>query len=358
MIVCPIRTRIKFFKEERVERGLLGEGEVLVKKGQTVEPGDVIAKIKVEGKPLIFDLPQLLMAKKPFSKKHLLKKKGEKVEKGEKLVCLKSFFGGKRTLIAPCGGKILEFKENSGQLVFQPGAKKEAQIPSLFWGRVEKVGKEAVVLKSNFLDVFGVLGVGEAFGKILICNDQLSSPSLFDRGDSLKEKIFVFRGSLGGATLEKLRIRDAGGVICGGLHLRDFQSCRKSGLPLLITEGFGKLRMGDDLLEILKEYGGKTVLLEGGEKRLRVPLNRKETGNTETLKITKGAERELEKGDKVRVVGEPGPIGAQGKVLDMGKKKTMLESGFKAFLVKIKAGDEVLELPSNNLEILSSSVTK
>lgn len=353
MVVCPIRTRIKFFKEEGVERRLLGEGEVLVKKGQVVKSNDLIAKVKVREEPLVFDLPQLLKAKKPFSKKHLLKKKGEKVEKGEKLVYLTSFFGARRTLIAPCEGKILGFKENSGQLIFQPEAKEELQMQSLFWGQVEKVGKETVVLKSNFLDIFGVAGAGEAFGEILICDNQLSNPSLFDGEGLLKEKIFVFRGSPGGATLEKLKIRDAGGVICGGLRFRDFQSCRKSRLPLLIIEGFGKLRIGGDLLEILKKYEGKKALLEGEERRLRVPLEKidGQTWGKETETETE-TERELKIGDKVRLVGEPGPVSVQGKVLEIDKKKTLLESGFRAVLVKIKAGDEVLELPSNNLEII------
>lgn len=350
-IVCPVRTRIQFFKDAKVKRKLLGEGKILVKKGQSVVPSDVIAKVEIRGKPLIFDLPQLLKAKKPFSKKHLLKKIGERVEKGEKLVCLKSLFFGRKTLIAPCGGEILEFKESSGQLVFQPETREEVQVLGLFWGEVEKVGKNEVVFKTSFVDILGVLGIGEASGKILICRDRVDCFSLFSKKDSLKEEILVFEENPGRAALEKLKIRDASGVICGGVHFRDFQSCQKRKLPLLVTEGFGKLKIGEDLLGILQKYEGRRVLLEGEEKRLRIPLKKEEIRR---IKQKETKERELKIGDKVRLIGEPGPLGVQGTVEEIGRNKVVLESGFKAVLVKVKIGKETLEVPSSNLEVIET----
>lgn len=346
---CPVRTRIKFFKEEKVERKLSGKGEVLVKKDQKVAPDDVIAKVEVGGEPLIFDLPQLLRAKRPFPKNSLLKKIGEKVEKGERLASFKSLFLGKKTLIAPCSGLILEFKEDSGELIFQPETKEEVQMPGLFWGEVEKIKRDKVVLKTSGVDIFGFLGIKEAIGKILLCREQTSELSLF-RENSLRGKILVFGESPGRAALEKLKIRGASGVICGGVHFRDFQSYQKGELPFLATEGCGKIKIGDDLLEIFQKYEGRDVLLEGEKKQVRIPLRKEELKSIKKTEAVK--ERELKLGDRVRLIGEPGPVGAQGVVIEIGKKKVVLESGFKVVLVKVKVDDEVLEVPSENLEII------
>lgn len=312
------------------------------KKGQSVRPEEVLARGKVVSEPLVFDLGRLLKAKKPFSAKHLLKKPGEKVKKGDRLVCLQSFLFGKRILIAPSAGQVKELKETSGELVFQPALKEEINFPSLFWGEVAKVGKEEVVIKTQFLDVFGVLGSGRASGELILGEGERESP---------ESGIFIFQDSPGRATLEKLKIRGAAGVICGGVHGRVFEGCRRRGLPLLLTEGLGRLRMGDDLWSLFQKHEGRLVLLNGEKKRLRIPLEEKEAKGAKK-EAGKETEKELKKGDRVRLVGEPGPIGVQGKVIEIAGKKTPLDSGFRAVLVKVKTEEEVLEVPAPNLEIL------
>ena len=351
-VFCSVRTRIKIFKDERVERKFFGEGKILVKKGQKVAPDEVIAKIMVGGEPLVFDLPLLLKAKKPFPKRNLIKPINKKVEKGEGLACTKSLFFGKKTLIAPCSGKILALKEETGELIFQPEAKKEVQVPSLFWGEVESVEKDQVVLNTSFQDILGTVGLNQAFGKILICQDQAECFSFLKKKDSLQNQVFVFFESPGRAVLEKLKIRGISGVVCGGVHFRDFEGCQRLELPLLLIEGFGNLKLGEDLFRVFPKYEGREVMLEGKKKRLRIPLKEEEVKGGREGKEVK--ERELKVGDKVRLVGEPGSIGVQAKVVEIGKRKVVLESNFKAVLVKVRVGQKTLEVPSNNLEIIET----
>lgn len=321
-----------------------GEGKVLLKKGQPVSPEDVLARVEAVSEPLVFDLPRLLKAKKPFSSKHLLKKPGEKVKKGDRLVCLQSFLFGKRILIAPSAGQIEELKESSGKLVFRPALKKEISFPSLFWGEAVKVGKKEVTIKTQFSDVFGVLGSGQASGELILGAGE---------GESSEPGIFVFQESPGRATLEKLKIRGAVGVICGGVHWRVFESCRRRGMSLLVTEGLGRLKMGDDLWSLFQKYQGRLVLLDGEKKRLRIPLEKKEAqgGGKE---VGEKEEKELKKGDRVRLTGEPGPIGIQGQVVEVAGEKARLDSGFKAVVVKVKTEEEALDVPLPNLEILAA----
>lgn len=351
MISCPVRIRTRFCLDEEIKRKLQGKAKVLVKRGQQVDPQKMIARLEIGGEPLVFDLPRLLKAKKPFTEKHLLKKPGEKVKKGDRLACLQSFLFGKRILIAPRSGEIKELKESSGELVFLPETRQEVAVPSLFWGEVVKAGKEEAVIKSQFLDVFGVSGSGQALGKLILCRAGESRFSFPDQED-LESGILVFQDSPGRASLEKLKICGAAGVICGGLHWRDFSGCQRRDLALLITEGLGKLRIGQDLWEVLQEYEGRPVFLEGEKKRLRIPLEKKEArrGEKEAAR-----ERELKKGDQVRLVGEPGPIGAQGKVVEIEAKKTRVESGFKTVLVKVKTDTDLLKVPAANLEIAVAS---
>lgn len=348
MVNCPVRVRTKHHFDAEIKRKLGEEGKPLVKKGAAVTPEKVIARVEVGCQPLVFDLPGLLKAKKPFSAKHLLKKPGEKVKKGEPLVRLRSFLFGTRTLIAPRAGQIKELKKSSGELIFLPETKQEVAVPSLFWGEVVKVGQEEVVIKTQLLEVFGVLGSGQAFGKLILCGAGESNLAFLSQEDG-GQGIFVFEEGPSRATLEKLKICGAQGVIVGGVHGQDFDGCRRRGLPFLVTEGLGKLKMAADLWAVLQGHQGRTVFLEGEKKRLRIPLEKKEA-KKEAQEVDQ--ERELKKGDRVRLVGEPGPIGCQGKVVAVGAKESRLESGFKAILVKIEAGEEVLEIPANNLEIL------
>ena len=334
----PIRIRVRFQKKKEVKREFSGEGKILVKKGQKVRKDQVLAEFFTEGEVLVFNLCSLLGAKRPVGKKVLLVKIGEEVEKGRKLAQVGSFFFGKKTLIAPCFGKVLDLKK-SGELLFQKklGAKKK--ILSLFPGVVEKVGKKGVVLKTSFLEILGVEGKGKGEGKILLVKNKKDLFALFER-ETLEENIVVFFQTPSRAVLPKLKIKRVGGVVFPGIHFRDFETL--ADFPLILTEGFGQLSLGRDLQEVFQRLEKERALLKG--KRLLVPQEKGEEKQEEK-------ERELKVGDWVRIVGEPGPIGLQGKVLAIGKKE-QLPSYFTATVVQVKTEKGVMKVPKENVEII------
>jgi hypothetical protein len=351
-ITCPVRSRVKLVKNVKIDRCLSGPGEIFVKKGGKIVPSDIIGEAKVPSSPIVFNLPKLLKVKKEKAPHLLLSSIGEKVAYGQPIARSQSLFWGRKTLIAPQNGVLVKFDEKRGFLTFQPEGRETEKLAALVWGKVTGVTKEEkVTITTSFLEITGVLGRGTVSGNLRVLKAKDEVVSHLEVEGKFGGEILVAGPILTKDTLKKAQVLEVAGFVTGGVHYRNFSDAEEDQLPVLVTEGFGKLPIGDDVWQVLEHFKGRAVFLRGEEKLLQVPLDEKEIKKEKHEKI-KEKERGIAVGDLVRLTGEPGPIGTVGKVFKIGNKEQKLNSGLKAVLVGIKIKEGEVEVPVNNLEII------
>lgn len=292
--------------------------------------------------------------------KYITRKIGDRIYKGEILAEKKGSLGiGKKIMTAPLDGIIKDIHKNDGVVTIEylPTQEKTA---SFIKGEVIKSDNpETMLIKSNVTQINGILGTGKertGFIKVLVKPDDFLLPHNLDI--SCHKAIIVGGAMISRATLEKALAIGVSAIITGGIHLKDLESlgAKKKiqedgkssdvGITVIVTEGYGRIPMGEDIWITLFTLNGKLALVSGDEHKVIIPVeNGKET------QVMEIKERELKTGDTVRILTEPA-FGAVGKVANIKKEEETLPSGIKTRLVTIKIGKEDKQIPFQNIEIL------
>jgi hypothetical protein len=127
--------------------------------------------------------------------------------------------------------------------------------------------------------------------------------------------------------LIKGKVTGVAGFLCGGAHWEDLGRFR---LPVCLIEGWGRLTVGADVWAVVSEFAGKTVRLEGP---------RLEKAGT------------IKPGARLRIVGDPGPVGLQGEALtEAGEEEFFPGAAMATVEVKTAAGKR--RVPLNNVELI------
>jgi len=125
---------------------------------------------------------------------------------------------------------------------------------------------------------------------------------------------------------------------------------------LIITEGFGALKMPDKTENLLKSLDGKYAAINGATQIragvIRPELIVPQIGQKE---ISKEINYELKIGTRVRLIRRPN-FGKTGIVSKLQEQPVIIETGSKVRVlsVKIEDGNEVT-VPRANVEILGDS---
>ena len=193
---------------------------------------------------------------------------------------------------------------------------------------------KAVLIKTSAVIVRGVIGKGEdSEGAIRIVADhnapiELSSVDAGCAGDVL----------VGGfvPTLEVFKKAEAVGVrgiVCGGA---DFAAFRKSNLPILLVEGFGRPPLNRGVFEFLKKVEGRYVFLSPDHEELLVA---RLGGEFEDVEETGEVFVKLEKGMEVQIFTSSsfGRIGEVKKIFD-DTVELVLDSGDKIVVLGRNVG--------------------
>jgi len=365
----PVRIRVLSHVQKTVQRVMPEHTEILVKKGDEVYPEKVIGLAKTAAGFRSFRLADLLDVKHPKDvRQYLVCKEGDKVYKGQQIAEKKGFLGiGTKVVTSPIDGVVQSFHEDTGRLTmgFLPSV---VRIAAGMPGIVDTSETDrSVSIHSTVTQVFGVLGAGReraGFIKVTVKPDDFLLPANIEA---------VHAGSIlvGGAlitrdTLEKALAIGVAGIITGGIHLKDFESIGGEkvvqigsvgtdvGLTILVTEGFGRIPMGEDIWGTLFRLNDRYALIDGETRSVVVP----EEGEGEKLPESVSLqEKEVAVGDSARIIAEP-EIGTIGKVVSIGKEKELLDSGLSAYMVELQIGKEKKRVPAQNLEIILSQTYK
>jgi hypothetical protein len=362
-------------KERRVRkiRRLPVKGEILVKQGERVLPTTTIARTIVAGKSESINL----MRKDGTSLyENLTKKIGERVKRGDIIATrtIKGFFGRTEEdkCISPIDG-VIDFVIHNPPIISMVVIRERIQleVKAFISGYVTDIVENGAIIETLGTHIQGIFGVGgETYGELNVKNDyELTSE---DIDDDCFGKILVGGNVVTIEGLRKARKVGVKGIVVGGIDRIDLDKLlgyelgvavtgyEDLGFTLIITEAFGKVRMLDETLSLLKRANGRFACISGatqvrsGVVRPEIIIPKIEFSLdklTKTDQKRKIVIKELKLGTPIRVIQEP--YFELGKVvsLPVGLHKLETETWVRVLDVKLNDG-RTIKIPRTNVEIL------
>jgi len=345
-------------------------GEVCVNVGEKVNHDTIVARTWIRGDPEIVNVATMIGAEDEDLPKYMTKTVGDKITKNEIIAANNELFGLiKKEVRSPVDGIIESISEATGQVIIR-GSPVPVEVDAYVPGKVVEVTPRlGAVVETNAALIQGIFGIGgENHGSVKLavdtCADEISEDCIAsdDRGTVL------VGGSL--VTLEALRKAAETKVSCivaGSVQHKDITAFMGEeigvaitgqeavGLTVIITEGFGKMRMSQRTFDLLKDFEGYTASVNGATQ-IRAGVLRPEIiipheKNYEQMfgdHLTAG----MVSGTPVRIIRQP-YFGALGKVVDLPVElqKVQSESYVRVLNVELEDG-RIVTIPRANVEII------
>jgi len=345
-------------------------GEVYTKLGDEVNFSSVVARTQISGNPEIVKVSMELGVEAEDLLLYMNKKVGDKVAKDEVIANYSALFGLiKKRVTSPIEGTIESISEETGQVIVR-GPPLPVEVNAYIPGKVvEVVPREGVVIETNAAFIQGIFGIGgENHGKIKMA---VKSPeeNLTAEHISPEDKgTVLIGGSL--VALEALRKGVEVGVssiIAGGIRHKDIRELmgeeigvaitgqEEVGLTLIITEGFGDMRMSQRTFDLLKRFEGYMACVNGATQ-IRAGVIRPEIIIPHEEHIEETSEDELIAGmipgTPVRIIRLP-YFGAIGTVMSLPVELQQIETRSKVRVLQVELEDgRVVTVPRANVEII------
>lgn len=354
------------------ERRLPLPGDILVNKNDKVNGEQVVARTNLPGNVQTLNIAGLLGILPDEIDEAMLKKSGDTIEKDELLAQSKGLFGlFKSHVKSPIKGVIESVSKITGQLILR-----EPQIPveviAYIDGQViDVIENEGVVIRTSGSFIQGIFGIGgEIIGELAMAakdpNEVLTEK---DIDKTFKDKIIIGGSIVTYDALEQARKVGVKGIVIGGIEDQDLKQfmgydigvaitgSEQVGLTLVVTEGFGKMRMADRTFQLLKSLAGKKSSINGatqiraGVMRPEVIVPLEEVAKSKrTADLSRGSG--LEVGMAVRIIREP-HFGSIGKVVALPVDLKKIETEALVRVLEVELPDkQIVALPRANVEII------
>jgi transcription antitermination factor NusG len=353
------------------ERILPLKGDVIVSKGDRVEPDTVVAQTHLPGPVEPVNVANILGVPPEDIPECMLKKEGDPVKKGEVIARSASFFGlFKSECTSKTDGTIENVSHVTGQVLLR-GQPMPVQVKAYLKGEVIAIHPdEGVSVAAIGAFVQGIFGIGgETHGEIkVVCADH---NEVLDDGKitpACAGKVVVGGSQVTAAALKKAIQVGAKGIVVGGFDdrdLRDFlgydlgvaiTGSEGLGITLVVTEGFGQIAMAQKTFELLKRHEGKLACINGATQ-IRAGVIRPEVVIPKDIpavpeNVPKPEIMGLTVGSPVRVIRQP-HFGRLGRVSNLPAPLQQLESESSARVLEVEFdGKERAIIPRANVEMI------
>ncbi|MBI2844762.1 MAG: hypothetical protein HYX78_15320 [Armatimonadetes bacterium] len=354
----------------RKTRRLPLKGQVLAAVGQQVEPDTVVARTEIPGIMQTVRAAEILGIEPGELLQALKVQVGDTVERDQTLAETRSFFGlFKSDCRSPVAGKVELISEHSGHVGIRlPAA--PVEVSAYINGTVvEVIPDEGVVIETTGALIQGIFGVGgERTGTIQVLTagpeDSLTEEMITS---DLCGKIVVGGSSISGAALEKAAEIGVAGIIVGAVVDRDLidflgydigvaiTGQEDINTTLIVTEGFGSIRMADRTFRLLKSLEGSAASLNGATQ-IRAGVIRPELIVPSTISAgdddLEDPEQVLEIGAHIRAIRAP-YFGMLGTVTALPAEPMVIPSGSTVRVLEadLSDGSRVI-IPRANVEII------
>lgn len=345
-------------------------GETLVEKGAQVKGDKIVARTAVPGNVQTVNVAGLLGIPAEDVPHLMVKKVGDPVERNEVIARSRGLFGlFKSEVRSPISGMVENISPVTGQVILREPPQ-PVQINAYIDGMVEEIiPQEGVVVVNDVSLVQGIFGVGgETRGILKRIAD--SPDEIIPRekiGQDCKDRVLIAGSLITYDLIEQVLQVGAKAIVGGGIEdstLRKFlgydigvaiTGSEKKGLTLIVTEGFGTMRMAKRTFDLLASLEGKMASVNGATQ-IRAGVIRPEVivpcdGAAGEIKQSK-AEAGLTLGMLVRIIRQP-HFGKIGKVISLPVDLQTIETEAKVRVleVELETGEHII-LPRANVEII------
>uniref|UniRef100_A0A7C4GGI4 KOW domain-containing protein n=1 Tax=candidate division WOR-3 bacterium TaxID=2052148 RepID=A0A7C4GGI4_UNCW3 len=347
-------------------------GETLVEKGQRVQGEDIVARTQLPGNVQTVNVGGLLGVPPEDVPQLMMKAVGDAVAKDEVIARSKGLFGlFKSEVRSPAAGKIENVSPVTGQVIVREPPQ-PVQVDAYIEGEVaEVIPREGVVVANEASLVQGIFGVGgEVRGRLrMVARSPDQTLAARDIKDDHKDQILVAGALVTAEAIERALAVKAKALVGGGIEdstLRQFlgydigvaiTGSERRGLTIIVTEGFGEMRMAARTFELLQSLEGRMASANGatqiraGVIRPEIVVPTDETG----IEIRRSeAEGGLAVGMPVRVIRQP-HFGRIGRVTGLPVDLALIETEAKVRVLEVEFEDgQRVVLPRANVEIIES----
>lgn len=346
-------------------------GEVLVEQGQKVTPETIVARTKIPGNPNTVNVANALGLEPEDIEHFMVKKIGDQCKKDEVLALYKAFFGlFKHYARSPVEGVIEHISPVTGQVTLREPPI-PVQVNAYLTGTVSEVlPREGVVVQTSGAFIQGIFGIGgETQGQVKMAStkagDVLDADSITSAD---KGKILVGGSLITAAALRRANDLGVAGLVAGGIIDKDLVEFLGYDIgvaitghedinsTVIITEGFGQMRMADKTFSLLKDLSGWTASINGATQ-IRAGVMRPEIIVPEFqpkhAAVAQGSLAEgMIPGTPIRVIREP-YFGLLGEVVDLPPELQIIETEAHVRILRAKLADgRVVTIPRANVEII------
>jgi len=251
---------------EIVRRRLLPvPGQVVVHNGDRVQADDIVAQATIEGQLHTVDLANALNVSVRTASRHAHVSVGQKVTPETILASISTLGIGKRQIKSPFEGVVKDISEGYIFIRQEPQAVSlRAYVPGRI---VECYPHRGVAIRATGALIHGIWGSGGERQGVLVTMVSRPTEAL-----TWKQVGLRYRGTiLVGGVLEDPRVLFRAkqfhihGIIVGSMlpHLRPL--CEKLSLPVVVTEGMGRIHMASPILELLRSHHGRLAVISGAQ---------------------------------------------------------------------------------------------
>lgn len=359
----------------RIERArrLPLKGTVLVERGKTLRAEDVVARTQLPGNVQTVKVASLLGIHQEDLRDYMLKKEGDPIQKDEILATSKSFFGlFKGECRSPIAGTVEGISTVTGQVILREPPV-PVEVNAYVDGTVAEVlPEEGVVMLTAGAFIQGIFGIGGETSGLLHAvvdgpDEVVTAAHL--KGD-LAGKILLGGSHVTHDVLRRAVDAGARALVVGGFSDSDLKAFlgfdlgvaitgqEEKGITLIVTEGFGKMRMAEKTFRLLHDRAGARAAVNGatqiraGVMRPEIiipdPTVSPESVAQETGDLSKG----LRVGSPVRAIRDPW-FGRIGVVTDLPPDLRPLETEASVRVLTVRFdSDAEVTMPRANVEMI------
>ena len=327
-------------------------GNVQVQVGKTVDVRDTVARGLIPARHVIIEAVEELHLHDPSELSDLLLVGlRTRVEEGEPIAGRDPEKG--RRIFAPFAGVVIAV--NNGRIIMQEmpeiislGAGVRGRVTEVHEGRgvsIEATGAVIQGVWGNERNVISTLRLEPERGGV-------RSIPLESLDTTYQNEIIITRTTLDADVLVIAQAREFSGIIAPSMDATMLEPIRQSRLAVMLTEGFGDMRMNQTTFRLLQTLDGKQAMLDAAQpqrftdRRPEVIVNR--PTNEEILDISNKA---LEEGMSVRITRAP-YAGEIGTIIEIPKQPVMLENGLRVRCAVVDIlREEYIDVPLVSLEL-------
>ena len=356
------------------ERRLPLKGDVLVEAGKKVAPDDIVASTHLPGNVQMVNIANLLNIDAQDIDDVMLVEIGSEIKEGELLGETKGLFGFfKSSATSPVDGVLESISDITGQVVLREKPI-PVEIDAYMNGKVASVlEEEGVVVTANAVFIQGIFGMGgENRGELRVLVDNREdelTPEMIP--DDVKGAVIVGGSFVSLEAYKKAISVGAAAVVAGGFNYNDLQDVlgyvlgvaitgsEDLGTSLILTEGYGRIPMGNRSFELLQQHNGKFTSVNGSTQiragvirpEIVIPLTVEDAMDSKSEKDTALG---ISAGSMVRVIRAP-YFGDIGTVVSLPSELQQMESETMVRVAEVEIGGETLVIPRANLEMVETN---